>query len=116
LGVGLLVAGAATGCRSRPVDYHVQLRNETSGALRALVIRETEGRIFPVIDKTVYPKDRAELSIPMRPAREELVLQVDAPNNPAAPAKMQLAPGQTIIMVTRQGDDGPFSLELLKGR
>ena len=98
------------------MDYHVQVRNETSGAVRAVVVRDSQDRILPVIESLIYPRDRAELSLPLRPANEGLILQVDAPNNPGSPAKIPLAPGQSVISVMRQGDDGPISLELLRGK
>lgn len=113
----VVVAGAIlAGCRSRPVDYHVQVRNDTSGVVRALVLRDSEDRIIPVHETTVFPQARGEVSLQRRPSRERLTLQVDSPNNPAAPAQMPLSPGQSIISVTRQGEEGPVKLELLKGR
>ena len=112
-----VVASVLGGCRhGRQIDYHVQVRNQTSGVARLVVVRDDTDRIVNVYDTQVYPRDRAELSLPLRPAGEVLVLQVDAPNNPGKPAKMTLAPGQSIILVNREGDDGPFSLELLQGR
>jgi hypothetical protein len=117
--LGVMLA-ALSGCRSRGgrgvLDYHVQVRNETSGIVRAVVVRDVPDRILPVIESQIYPRDRAELSLPMRARQERLILQVDAPNNPGSPAKMPLAPGQSIITVMRQGDEGPINLELLQGK
>ena len=115
----LIVAAAPLlgGCRARSqIDYHVQVRNETSGVARLVVVRGDTDRIIHVYDTQVYPRDRAEVSLPLRPAGEVLELQVDSPNNPGTPAKMTLAPGQSIIVVRREGDEGTFNLELLQGR
>ena len=113
LALGFAIVGTS-GCRSARADYHVQVRNETSATIRAMVMHDSDTNLGLVTDAQVGPHDRRDLSMPLRKAKERLVLLVDAPNNPAAPARMPLSPGMTFVKVTRRGDVGAIDLELVR--
>ncbi len=112
--VGLIGVGLV-GCRSRmKMDYHVQVRNNTGGVIQARVFKDLDQNVVVVHNTQIYPNDRGELSLPQRPAGEQLQLQVDTKNNPQAPAKMPLSPGVTHVNVTRESETGPIKLELVR--
>ncbi|MBX3377980.1 MAG: hypothetical protein KF678_13370 [Phycisphaeraceae bacterium] len=116
----LLVAGVAAaglglgGCRGMKVDYVVEVRNMTGGTVQASVVHDHSERVVVAAGTNVFPNDRKQLSLPRRGRFERLELSVTAPNNPGVPARMPLSPGMTYVNVTRQGDEGPIRLELVR--
>lgn len=102
------------GCRSMKVDYSVEVRNNTGGAISAQVMHDFDDRVVQVYSMRVNPQSRGQISLPRRGKEERLLLQVSAPNNPSTPAKMPLAPGMAYVNVSREGEDGPVRLEQVR--
>lgn len=109
-----LVVLGMSGLAGCTTSYQVDVRNQTPQPVVVAIFQASGGGQQSAISpgKRIGPGDRDAVYTRKVPQDWVVFVQADAPGNPGYPAKLDLAPGLTVVDITQEGVDqtGPLRL------